>query len=215
MRDSVHIEAGAHIIRPSKTERLLGVQVAEDLMWKEHIIDNNNSLVKQLNSRINGMCLIAKRANFKDRLMIANGIYMSKLCNLIQLWGGTNDYLLRALQLTQNRICRIITRKSWFTPTRVLLRECNWLSVHQLVEYHTLLSAHKIVTNKRPQYLHSKMCQYHSYNTRNTVLFGDNFTAKSALAAKSFCYRATVAYNKSKGLKADLRKQEKFIGQQA
>ena len=61
---------------------------------------------------------------------------------LIQLWGGAEKYLFKALQVLQNRFGRDVTRKSWFTSTRFLLRECNWLSVNQLVFYQTVLTDH-------------------------------------------------------------------------
>ena len=81
-------------------------------------------------------------------LSVANGIFMSKLCYLIQLWGGAEGYLLHALQVIQNRAARAVTRMSWFTPTRVLLNKCKWLSVRQLVFYQTGLTTHKIVKTR-------------------------------------------------------------------
>ena len=71
--------------------------------------------------------------------MVANGIFLSKLCYLIQLWGGADGYLLGRLQVLQNKAARAVTGKSWFTPTRRLLEECKWLSVRQLVFYQTVM----------------------------------------------------------------------------
>ena len=54
-------------------------------MWKHHIRDSDQSLLKQLTSRVNGLAIVSSRADFDTRLMMANGLVMSKLCYLIQL----------------------------------------------------------------------------------------------------------------------------------
>ena len=127
--------------------------------------------------------------------MMATGIFLSKMSYLIQIWGGTNDIIIKALQVSQNAAARTVTRLSWFTHTRTLLRQCGWLSVRQMVFYHTALTTHKIVREGRPQYIHSKMCTENTHNTRHEVKFDDNFGAKSVRAKKSFCYRGAVCYN--------------------
>ena len=66
MKDEVEIRAGKHVVTPSYTQKLLGAHVAEDLGWKEHILNNNDSLINQLNSRINGLSLVSKLTSFRD-----------------------------------------------------------------------------------------------------------------------------------------------------
>ena len=88
---------------------------------------------------------------------------------------------------------------SWFTPSRILLKKCGWLSVKQLVFYHRVLTAHKIVQTKAPMYLHQKMITSHPYQTRQatdgTIRFGEQFDARSELTRSGFCYSGTQAYN--------------------
>ena len=83
--------------------------------------------------------------------MLANGLFMSKLVYLIPLWGGCEDYLLKALQLVQNKAARCVTRRGIYTSTRDLLKECGWLSVNQLVFFHTVLLLFKVRRNRRPR----------------------------------------------------------------
>ena len=89
-RGEVTLQADQHVIAPSRTEKLLGGYMSEDLKWKEHILGNDQSLSNQLTSRVNGLLMVAARAPFSIRLSVANGIFMSKLCYLMQLWGGTD-----------------------------------------------------------------------------------------------------------------------------
>ena len=139
-----------------------------------------------------GLLLVAARAPFSTRLSVANGIFNSKLCYLVQLWGGAEGYLLHSLQVIQNRAARAVTMMSWFTPSRILLKKCGWLSVKQLVFYHRVLTAHKIVQTQAPMYLHQKMITSHPYQTRQAtdgaIRFGEQFDARSELTRSEFCY---------------------------
>ena len=94
---------------------------------------------------------------------------MSKLCYLIQLWGGCEGYLQHALQVVQNQAARAVTGRSWFTPTRVLFTVCNWPSVKQLIEYHTLIMPHKITMTRNPYYLKNKFSTDFYYRTRQVA----------------------------------------------
>ena len=42
--------------------------------------------------------------------MVANGIVVSQLCYMIQVWGGCEGYLLNSLQIIMNRVARCVTR---------------------------------------------------------------------------------------------------------
>ena len=109
--------------------------------------------------------------------------------------GRAAGFLLKACQTLQNKSARIVTKLSWYTPTRILLQKCDWLSVNQLVFYHTVLCIHKSVITGKPRYMNEKLCAEHDYNTRNMVIFWENFSGKSALASNSFCYRGATSYN--------------------
>ena len=191
--------AGDHNIINSRTEKRLGAHICEDLKWKEHLLNNEQSAIRQLTSRVNGLVKICERASPGTRLKVANGIFISKLCYLIELWGGCEEYLLNSLQILQNRAARAVTRKFWFTPTRILLTDCGWLSVRQLIVYHSVLSAHKTVTSRKPLYMHNAMSTAHPLRTRQAtggqIRLGQNFDSKQGLIHDSFRYRAAKDYN--------------------
>ena len=71
--------------------------------------------------------------------MVANATIMSIMVYMIPVWGGTEEYIIKAAQVIQNRVARIVTKLSWFTPQRNLLKQTNWLSIRQLIHYHTLI----------------------------------------------------------------------------
>ena len=193
-RQEVFVQADGHTIQPSRTEKLLGGVISEDLKWREHLLSSDQSLVTQLTSRINGLVKVASRAPMATRLMVANGIFMSKLCYLIQLWGGCEKYLVKSLQILQNRAARAVTGKSWWTPIRRLLHECRWLSVRQLIFYQTALQTHKILIDGNPVYFKQRMSTNHPYRTRQAA-GGSIWRGEEEQPGTSFTSRGAQVYN--------------------
>ena len=93
----VEIRTPAKIIESSSSEKLLGCTIHQDMKWAEHIQDNEDSLLRALNTRLNALKQLSKIAGFKTRKMVADGIFMSKLIYLIVLWGGCTKELSHAL----------------------------------------------------------------------------------------------------------------------
>ena len=89
-------------------------------------------------------------ATFKTRKMIANGVVISRIIDIISLWGGTNDYLMKMLQVLQNRAARFVTKKDIFTSQKQLLLECGWMSVRQLAAFHSLVQVYKTLCSQKP-----------------------------------------------------------------
>ena len=201
-------------IKPIKSEKLLGIQIQDNLKWTEYIQNNENSLIRQLNSRLNALKIISGVTSFKSRLMIANGIFCSKLIYQISLWGGTEEFLLNSLQVLQNKAARSVARGGIYTPVADLLKQCGWLSVRQLVFYHSVILVHKTIQNKSPKYIYEKLATDFPYSTRlassDSVRMGPNFQAKLSLTEKSFMNRATVSYNQLPSVVRKLKSIEIF-----
>ena len=196
---NVKINTSTEEIKPIKSEKLLGIFIQDDLKWTDYIQNNEKSLIKQLTSRLNALRLIGWVASFRTRLMIANGIFCSKLIFQISLWGGTEDFLLNSLQVVQNRAARSVTKRGKYTPVVELLRQCGWLSVRQLVYYHSVILIYKTIQTTYPKYIHKKLSAEFPYNTRlaqsESVRMGSEFQSKLELTEKSFMTRATISFN--------------------
>ena len=203
------LNTGAELITPSDSERLLGAQVSNNFLWNEHVFGNEKSMVKMITSRINALLKISWSADFKTRKMIANGIVMSRIVYLIQVYGNASDYLLGFLQVLQNKAARIVTRLNWGTATRVLLNQIGWLSVKQLYVYHSLLLVFKMQHSGKPAYLKEKFRNNFAYQTRQatTSCFILNDTPRTEKCRKSFVHNNIITWN---SLPADMRKTEKL-----
>ena len=169
-RKSVSLVADGHIIKPSMTEKLLGGQLHQSLTWNFHLRDHDGSMMKQLTSRINGLKRVCFNASFGTKLKVANGVVMSKLTYLITLWGGAQEYLLSALQVQQLTAARAVCGfGSWGWNKKKLLDKVGWLSVRQLIFYHTVLQTHKTITTGKPKTLFRTISSNYPYRTRSAA----------------------------------------------
>ena len=107
---------------------------------------------------------------------------------------------MKGLQVLQNRAARCVTRMNWFTPTRKLLNQCNWLSIKQLIFYHTVLTAFKVLASQKPLYLCSRLDRGFPYRTRlasnGALRYNESQGNDSSLTYKSFINRAIRDYNR-------------------
>ena len=85
----------------------------------------------------------------------------------------------------------------WQTPTSELLRQCGWMSVHQLSVYLTVIMAYKMMQAKSPKYLYTMFNTNYSYETRQA----DSGKVRSVRTPEldidkdSFRWRAAVLFN--------------------
>ena len=110
-------------------------------------------MFKKIIPKMNALKKLSKNASFKTRLMVANATIMSAMSYMLPVWGGTEEYILNAAQVIQNRAARTVTKLSWFTPQRIILKQTNWLSIQQLVYYHTILQVWRTRVHGKPEYL--------------------------------------------------------------
>ena len=124
----------------------------------------------------------------------------SCLCCLI--WYLCEAYIVKALQVLQNRAARQVTKLSWFTASRRLLNQCNWLSIRQLIFYHSALTVFRTTRTKTPLYLSQHLITEHPYPTRLALggLRVDGI--HGGLVNKSFLIRAAKDFNT---IPADIR----------
>ena len=205
LRAQVSIDTGTVMVTPRETEKLLGIHLHESLKWKEHVIVNSKSMIKTLNTRLNALKRISRNASFKTRLMVGNACFMSIISYMVVVWGGTEKYVIKAVQVMQNKAARCITKNGWYTATRSLLLQCNWLSINQLIFFHTALQVWKVRTSQSPVYIQSKfqLSKTRSANQGNLMIP----VPETALRSNSFMVKSATTWN---ALPPDIRNIEKL-----
>ena len=103
----------------------------------------------------------------------------------------------------QNKAARLVTHLPLRTPRKEIFKQIGWLTVNQLIFYHTALSTYRIRQSEEPEYLSSIMNRDNM--TERIIVSNTSLT----LAKNSFCFRGSAQWN---SLPENLRKLRK-IGQ--
>ena len=200
LNNDVSINTPSEVIKPSVSERLLGIDIHEDMKWQEYLLYSESSLLRSLQKRLNALKRIRNVASFKTRLMIANGIFCSKILYCLPLFGGADQYVLRRLQVVQNEAARIVTKLGRRTPIADLLIQTGWLSISQLVFLHSVLLVAKVKNSGKPEYLAEKIKNDYRYDTRISrqkyIQWGPEFKATKSLTLRSWRWFGTANFNK-------------------
>ena len=106
----MEVTTGSERSTTSEVEKLIGIQIHQNLKWGNTIMTNKKSLIKALTTRCNAPTLVCRLTDFITRRMIANGIFNSKICYCLAVFGGTEDYLIKAPQKIQTRAARTVRR---------------------------------------------------------------------------------------------------------
>lgn len=203
----VVLKAGNHTIEKSEYEKLLPATIDGTGGWKLMIRDGENSVIKQVTTRLNGLKKIAQNSDFMTRLTVANGIVQSKLQYLMPLWLGAPDYLLNCLQVQQLKAARVVCGyKSYYWSTAKLLNTCGWLSIKQQMVATTAIMTHKIIKTGVPRNIYATLITDFPYQTRQAangdIRVGGNENHRNS---KSFKNNARIIYNQ---IPANIRLKE-------
>ena len=70
--------------------------------------NTNRTVCKQLTSRIGALKIIARNADLKTQLSVANDLIQAKLTYLLPLFGAAPTYLMNTLQVQQLAAARVM-----------------------------------------------------------------------------------------------------------
>ena len=129
-----------------KCELLLGVQVQANLKWTQQF----KLLHEKLQTRLVGLMklkFIVKQDTMKT---ITEGLFNSVLVYCLPLFGGCDKGNMHATQVLQNKAAQIVTRSAPRAHRDSMYDSLGWLTVTQLVVYHTALTAYGIRQSKEP-----------------------------------------------------------------
>ena len=108
----------------------------------------------------------------------------------LPVFGGCDKNELDTLQIMQNKAARLVTNSGLRTHRHELYRKTGWLTVRQLIYYHTALCTFRIRVNQEPEYL----CQVMDRNNRFNKIIVPN--TRLSLALNSYCFRGASQWNR-------------------
>ena len=180
-----------------KSEMLLGIKMQCDLKWSEQV----NALVSKLKARLAGLEKLKFVLRRQDMKTIVQGIFNSVLCYCLPFFGGCNKAELGALQVLQNRAAQIVLKSPPRTSRDWMFSKLGWMTVQQLISYHTLIVIYRIRQSKQPEFLAKKL----THENRQGHIIAKNIELR--LYRKVFFYRESLLWNK---LPEHLRKMKKI-----
>lgn len=147
----------------SNQEKYLGLLLDEKLSWKPHI----NSVKNKMTSLTGAMRRISNCVPHKTRLMIYNALVKSNLDYLIEIWGCAAKTNLKPLQISQNKVIKILFHYDKLTHTPTLYKKTNLLNLNQIYTQNICILIKKIMSGQ----LHSQtnfIKRTYKHNLRNT-----------------------------------------------
>ena len=129
---------------------------------------------------------------------MCSAMVVSRILYVLPLCGGAPEYMLAAVQRKMNEAMRVVTRRRWavlgrrLTSNAELLRQCNYLSVKQMVYYHSVALVHKVVVHQAPVHLYLIIRRALASGVRHqypTSTAGTRVVAPARLAAANSSWR--------------------------
>ena len=88
---------------------------------------------------------------------ITQGIFNIVLIYCLPFYGGLDKGQLSSVKVLQNNAVKIVKRSPQRSVKNTMYDKLDWLTLNQLVTYHTLIQVYKIRTSGEPEYLSSAM----------------------------------------------------------
>ena len=148
---------GEKLIHNKVQTRLLGLNLHQDMSWRAHFESGYKALFPAIRRKIGALVHVGASIPRKGRLTLANGLVMSKICYTMAVWGGTHLNHLTTLQRLQNKAARFVINGGRNWKTQKLMENCKWLTIRELVVYHTMVTLWKILRFKKPSQLFEKL----------------------------------------------------------
>ena len=168
-----------------KVETLLGLQIEPNLKWHKQV----QELLERLGKRLTGLQNLRNIIPYHLRKRITEGMFTSILVYCLPVFGGCDKFEMEALQIMQNKAARLVTHAQQSTSRVDIFSQVGWLTVNQLVVYHSALSTFRIRQAQEPEYLHDVMSRDNRVD--RIIVPNTNLT----LAKNSYCYRAASQWN--------------------
>ena len=187
LENPVIVQMEGHTISEGvdKCELLLGVQIQANLKWNQQI----QLLHEKLQTRLVGLMKLKFIVNQQTLKTITEGVFNSVLVYCLPLFGDCDKGELHATQVLQNKAAQVVTKSPPRAHRDTMYDTLGWLTVNQLVVYHTALTVFRIRQSNEPEYLADQL----QVDNRNGRVIVPN--CKLVLAQNSFCMRGADTWN--------------------
>ena len=167
--------------------KALGLLISDDLTWK----DNTTKVVQNCSEKMRGLWKIMNLLRKDQRQVKAEAIILSRLTYCLELTPTGRKYDIERLQGVQSAAARWIlqTRKrDWRLKQGP--KKLGWLSICQRAAYMSILSAMKILQNKKPERLYETLTECREVVITRKIVDEKSFLKKKLTTRKSWSLRS-------------------------
>ena len=125
LMDKGHIK----VIKAQHSNKILGGILQNDLQWNAHMESGEEPLLSALRKKLGTIKYLAKNAPTKTKLLLVNGLLLSKILYLLPLYGGTQQKYLNKIQVIMNNSIRFVTGLHKRSKTRTLMESVGWMEI--------------------------------------------------------------------------------------
>ena len=154
-------------VQASVSENCLVGDPAKQYAMASHVINWTRSTTTSTQEKAGYVKIPGNKIPRQGKLLLANGLIIGKLNYLLTIYGGTQEKYLQKLQVIQNNTDCFITGAVRRTSTLSLMKSVNWLTIKDMVAYHTLIAGWKVIKLSTPHHLVAKF-KIHQDNTVST-----------------------------------------------
>ena len=194
------LQIGETAIKHQSSIKILGVTIAEDLKFDEHIYRGKTNIIKSLNTKNALLRVIKPFINQKALSQIGNSSINSTILYAAPVWGRTTQNNLQKIQACQTRSARMIAGKRWHkgrkTHRQSVLNHLDWPNTYQLVSTASLNIVKKAITDNSSKGLNDLFKV--SNPLRSRLIKGQTISHKGPHTRKNnhFSVYGTEEYNK-------------------
>ena len=178
--DNVSITMGKSPISRVKVNKFLGVNIDENLTWKDHI-----SVVKSKLSKTIGIMYRASTfLNQSSLFTLYCSLFLPYMTYCLEIWGNTYKSNTLCIFILQKKVLRIIIGANRYDHTNCIFYNLRILKFYDLVKLRTSVIMYQARNNTLPVSIQHIFTRYEGklLNTRQQIDFVDKFARTNVRA---------------------------------
>lgn len=192
LKENQHLYINGETIERKYQEKYLGLILDSGLTWKAHIDYIKPKITSLTGALRNVVHLLPKPI----RINIYNALVKPHLEYLIEVWGTAAITNIKLLQVSQNKVIKVLFHYDYLTPTKKLYTETKLLNLKQIYTYKTCILIRKIINKE----IHSEITftEKNKYLTK-TLRNADNIflpLPRTRYGSENLMYEGAKMYNK-------------------
>ena len=144
-----------------KSVKYLGLLIDESLKWNYHVNEVCNSIKKLFPIFYN----IRQYINLKHARSIYYSMIYSKVKYAIIAYGQTSQENINKIQILQNKLMKVLTKKNYRFSTNCLHNELDIIKVNDIINQEIVTFVHGYVNHKLPSVFDNYFIHRHSIET--------------------------------------------------